>query len=41
MNFATMRSNGQDSTLERNYLEKHRFLIKGYEQVKNKTPIQN
>lgn len=32
-----MRNNSQDSTLERNYLEKYRFLIKEYEQVKNKT----
>lgn len=32
-----MRHNSRDSTLERNYLEKYRFLIKEYEQVKNKT----
>lgn len=32
-----MRNNSQDSILERNYLEKYRFLIKEYEQVKNKT----
>jgi hypothetical protein len=32
-----MRNNSQDLTLERNYLEKYRFLIKEYEQVKNKT----
>lgn len=32
-----MRNNSHDSTLERNYLEKYRFLIKEYEQVKNKT----
>ncbi|WP_281633968.1 hypothetical protein [Flavobacterium luteolum] len=32
-----MRNNSQDSTLERNYLEKYRFLIKEYEQVKSKT----
>jgi len=32
-----MRNNSQDSTLERNYLEKYRFLIREYEQVKNKT----
>lgn len=32
-----MRNNSLDSTLERNYLEKYRFLIKEYEQVKNKT----
>ncbi|WP_026727930.1 integrase core domain-containing protein [Flavobacterium denitrificans] len=32
-----MRNNSQDCTLERNYLEKYRFLIKEYEQVKNKT----
>jgi len=32
-----MRSNSHDLTLERNYLEKYRFLIKEYEQVKNKT----
>lgn len=32
-----MRNNSRDSTLERNYLEKYRFLIKEYEQVKNKT----
>ena len=31
-----MRNNSQDSTLERNYLEKYRFLIKEYEQVKTK-----
>lgn len=36
-NFVTMRNNSQDLTLERNYLEKYRFLIKEYEQVKNKT----
>jgi hypothetical protein len=32
-----MRINTQDLTLQRNYLEKYRFLIKEYEQVKNKT----
>ena len=32
-----MRNNNQDLTLARNYLEKYRFLIKEYEQVKNKT----
>ena len=32
-----MRSNSHDLTLKRNYLEKYRFLIKEYEQVKNKT----
>lgn len=32
-----MRNNSHDSTLERNYLEKYRFLIREYEQVKNKT----
>lgn len=32
-----MRINTQDQTLERNYLEKYRFLIKEYEQVKAKT----
>lgn len=31
-----MRNNTKDQTLERNYLEKYRFLIKEYEQVKNK-----
>ena len=34
-----MRNNSQDSTLERNYLEKYRFLIKEYEQVKNATRL--
>ena len=32
-----MRNNSQDLTLARNYLEKYRFLIKEYEQVKNHT----
>lgn len=32
-----MRINTQDLTLKRNYLEKYRFLISEYEQVKNKT----
>ena len=32
-----MRINTQDMTLQRNYLEKYRFLIREYEQVKNKT----
>ena len=32
-----MRINTQDLTLQRNYLEKYRFLIKEYEQVKNKS----
>lgn len=32
-----MRINTQDLTLQRNYIEKYRFLIKEYEQVKNKT----
>lgn len=32
-----MRINTQDLTLKRNYLEKYRFLIREYEQVKNKT----
>jgi hypothetical protein len=32
-----MRINTQDLTLKRNYLEKYRFLIKEYEQVKDKT----
>lgn len=32
-----MRINTQDLTLTRNYLEKYRFLIKEYEQVKQKT----
>ena len=32
-----MRINTQDLTLQRNYLEKYRFLIREYEQVKNKT----
>ena len=32
-----MRINTQDLTLQRNYLEKYRFLIKEYEQVKSKT----
>lgn len=31
-----MRRNTSDTTLERNYLEKYRFLIKEYEQVKRK-----
>lgn len=31
-----MRINTQDLTLERNYLEKYRFLIKEYEKVKEK-----
>jgi hypothetical protein len=31
-----MRINTQDLTLQRNYLEKYRFLIKEYEQVKSK-----
>ena len=31
-----MRNNAQDLTLERNYIEKYRFLIKEYEQVKQK-----
>lgn len=31
-----MRLNTQDLTLQRNYLEKYRFLIKEYEQVKQK-----
>ena len=31
-----MRNNTQDLTLERNYLEKYRFLIKEYELVKKK-----
>lgn len=32
-----MRHNTQDKTLERNYLEKYRFLIKEYEMVKSHT----
>lgn len=32
-----MRLNTQDMTLQRNYLEKYRFLIREYEQVKNKS----
>jgi len=32
-----MRNNTNDFTLERNYLEKYRFLIREYEQVKNKS----
>jgi hypothetical protein len=32
-----MRINTNDLTLQRNYIEKYRFLIKEYEQVKNKT----
>jgi hypothetical protein len=32
-----MRINTNDLTLQRNYLEKFRFLIKGYEQVKSKS----
>lgn len=32
-----MRNNSQDLTISRNYLEKYRFLIKEYEQVKNHT----
>ena len=32
-----MRINTHDLTLQRNYLEKYRFLIKEYEQVKQKT----
>ncbi len=31
-----MRVNTNDLTLQRNYLEKFRFLIKEYEQVKEK-----
>jgi len=31
-----MRNNTQDLTLERNYIEKYRFLVKEYEQVKQK-----
>ncbi len=31
-----MRQNTKDQTIERNYLEKYRFLIKEYEQVKSK-----
>ena len=37
-----MRINTQDLTLTRNYIEKYRFLMKEYEQVKNKThPVFN
>lgn len=32
-----MRINTNDLTLQRNYIEKYRFLMKEYEQVKNKT----
>ena len=32
-----MRDNRKDSTINRNYIEKYRFLIKEYEQVKNKS----
>jgi hypothetical protein len=32
-----MRINTQDLTLQRNYIEKYRFLMKEYEQVKQKT----
>jgi hypothetical protein len=32
-----MRINTNDLTLQRNYLEKYRFLITEYEQVKSKT----
>ncbi|MDP2088388.1 MAG: hypothetical protein Q8J84_03200 [Flavobacteriaceae bacterium] len=31
-----MRNDSKDLTLERNYLEKYRFLIKECEQVKNR-----
>src|SRR3989304_5859903 len=31
-----MRINTEDLTLQRNYIEKYRFLIREYEQVKNK-----
>ncbi len=31
-----MRLNSQDETIKRNYLQKYRFLIRGYEQVKRK-----
>lgn len=34
-----MRNNTNDLTLERNYLEKYRFLITEYEQVKQKTHL--
>ena len=32
-----MKDNRKDKTIDRNYQEKYRFLIKEYEQVKNKT----
>ncbi len=31
-----MRDNRKDNTIWRNYIEKYRFLIKEYEQVKRK-----